>query len=91
MFVNIEDLKDVYRCLYETNLVAAEDDYPAYYESGYAPDSIGLDEMMTEEDVKHAICNLVREILNDTGDEELTREWAIDAGADDELLAMCDL
>lgn len=91
MNINIENLKDVYRRLYATNLEAAEEDYLTYYESGYAPDSVGLDEMRTEDEVKQAICHLVEEILNDTGDEDLTREWAIDAGADDEILAVCDL
>ena len=89
--MSIEHLKSIYRSFYEANLAAAEKDYLDYYESNFAPDSIGLDELSDHDEVKDAICRLAEEIYNDTGDENTTREWLIDAGADDELLAMCDL
>lgn len=85
----IEDLKDIYRCLYETNEVAAEEDYLEYFVSEYSPDR--LDECDTISEVKDELCHLVEEILNDTGDEDLTREWLLEAGADDEILVLCNL
>lgn len=89
--MSIENLKSIYISFYEANLAAAEEDYLAYYESNFAPDSIDLDGLSDPIDVKEAICHLAEEIYNDTGDEALTREWLINAGGDDELLAMCDL
>ena len=89
--MSIENLKSIYRSFYEANLVAAEDDYLAYYERAFAPDSIGLDDLSDPIEVKDAICHLAEEIYNDTGSEETTREWLINAGAGDDLLAMCDL
>ena len=84
---NIENLKDVYRDLYNANAEAAEEDYLEYFEREYSPEK--LDECTTEEEVKSMIAYLAEEVLNDTGDEDLTREWLINAGADDELVARC--
>lgn len=89
--MDINFLKNIYRNLYEQNLVAAEEDYLEYYEPNFAPDSIGLDEMDEEEQVSDALVRLVGEIYDDTGDEAQTREWLIDAGADDAILALCDV
>lgn len=87
MKYTIEELKDIYRCLYENNEVAADEEYLEYFEGEYSPSR--LDECDTVEAVKGELCHLVEEILNDTGDEELTREWLSEAGADDSLLALC--
>lgn len=89
--MSTEHLRSIYRAFYEANLAGAEEDYLSYYESAFAPDSIGLEDMTAPDEVKQAIVNLAEEIYNDTGDEAITRDWLIDAGGDDELLAMCDL
>lgn len=83
----VEELKDIYRCLYNTNAEAAEDDYLEYFEREFSPDN--LDNCECSEDVRSRIVCLAEEVLNDTGDEKLTREWLVNAGADDELLASC--
>lgn len=85
----MEELKDIYRRLYDTNVEAAEEDYLEYFEGEYSPER--LDQCETVEDVKGELAHLVEEILNDTGDEEITREWFIEAGADDDLLSLCGL
>ena len=87
MRYTVEELKDIYRCLYENNEEAAEEDYLEYFEGEYSPSR--LDECDTVEAVMGELRHLVEEILNDTGDEELTQEWLVEAGADDSLLAVC--
>lgn len=85
----IDELKEIYCNLYEANLEASEEDYLEYYEAGYSP--ARLDDCKNIEKAKRALVHLVEEILNDTGSEEITREWLLNAGANDELLALCAL
>lgn len=85
----IEELKDIYRRLYDANVEAADEEYLEYFEREF--DFERLDQCETVEDVKDELSHLVEEILNDTGSEEITREWLIEAGADDDLLSVCGL
>ena len=87
--LTVDQLKDIYRCLYNENLEAAEDDYLEYFEANYTPDN--LDTCKTADDVRKQIIKLTGEILDDTGSEELTRKWLVDAGADAAIVAACGL
>jgi hypothetical protein len=82
-------LKDIYICLYDMNLEAATEEYLESYESEYGP-SLLLD-CKTAEDVLSAIKGLVSELIDDTGEENLVREWMFNAGADADLIALCGL
>lgn len=84
----VEELKGIYSRLYAANLEAAEEDYLEYYEGEYSPNRIDDN---NAENVKIELVRLVQEIVNDTGSEGLTREWLLDAGANDELIALCNL
>ena len=85
-----ETLESLYRHLYEQNCIAAEDDYLEYFEAEFGPGNT-LSGEMTEEGLISALRSLVAELVNDTGDEELVKEWATEGGADGELIAILDL
>lgn len=90
MNYTVEALREIYRCLYGMNLEAATDEYLEFYEGEYAPEN-ALHDDQTSEGVLRALFRLVGEILDDTGDEDLTREWLRNAGADDALIVLCGL
>lgn len=85
----IEALKAIYYSLYDMNLEAATEEYLESYESKYSPSL--LLSCKTAEDVLNAIKGLVSELVEDTGEEKLVREWMHNAGADDDLIALCGL
>jgi hypothetical protein len=85
--MTIEELKGLYCCLYDRNTEAAEEDYLEEYEANYSPERLNFCE--TAEDVKSAIVHLVGELVDDTGDEGLVREWLMESGADNEILTLC--
>lgn len=86
----MENLKDIYCNLYNMNLEAATDEYLEYFEGEYSPENV-LSNCKTADDVQCALNRLVGEILDETGDEDLTREWLDNAGADAALIALCGL
>lgn len=85
----VDELKTIYRQMYEQNEVAAEEDYLESYQTEFHPDL--LDSCSTVEEVRDCLSRLVEEICNDTGDYALTEEWLYEAGADDELVDSFDL
>lgn len=85
----LDKLKSVYCSLYEQNIPGAEEDYLEDYERDYSPDSIGLNDMSEEPEVESALRRLVGELVDDTGDDDLVREWLEESGASPELIASC--
>lgn len=90
MLYTMENLKDIYRSLFNMNLEAATDEYLQHFEGEYSPEQ-ALSDCQTSDDVQCALNRLVGEILDDTGDEDLTREWLENAGADAALIALCGM
>lgn len=87
---DVNALKRLYEYLYEENVVAAEEDYLEYFEAGFSPDKCIASETDAEK-LLLPLNYLVGELLDDTEDEDLVREWAMEGGADDELLSMLGL
>lgn len=85
----VPDLTGIYHRLYAMNEEAAEEDYLEYFRTNFHPDLLLC--CTTVQSAREYISNLVSEILEDTGSKETTREWLVDAGADDELIAHCGL
>lgn len=86
---DLPELRYIYTKLYEMNEEAAEEDYLEYFKTNFHPDLLRC--CTTVQSAREYISNLVSEILEDTGSKETAREWLVDAGADDELVAHCGL
>lgn len=80
----IEKIKNIYETLYELNLEAAEEEYQEYFQHEYSPER--LNGLQNVEEVRRELRYLAKEILSDTGSEEITRELLKEAGAEEELI-----
>ena len=89
MLDNIEALKKVFYGLYDTNLEAADEEYLENYTTIYDPTY--MRNCYSPEDVVNAIKGLANELIEDTGEKALIREWLHNAGASAELIAACGL
>lgn len=77
---SLDDLKFLYRSLYDMNHEAAEEDYLEYFEPSYSPKSIELDSMEWKSQVIHALRSLLKELRDDLGDEATYYDWLAQCG-----------
>jgi len=84
--VSTETLRDIYEALYEMNLEAAEEDYLDYYMASFAPSEV-LSPYADDAALRAALASLIRELIDDLGDEDEVEAWFIAAGGSNVLYA----
>lgn len=77
-----EDLVHIYEELFDMNLEAADEDYAEEYEAQYGPDAV-FSSTPTKRDVIFALISLVKELIDDTGDEVCVKNWVAECSDDE--------
>lgn len=80
-----EALMEIYKALYEDNLVAAEEDYAEEFSACFDP--AGIPESISKEGMMRWLVSLMSELLQSYCEKSDIAEVAINAGAGEDLLS----